>query len=68
MKILFSSSLRNGVYSINITQPDIAEIGDILKYKFEVNDITQDKPFVNEAVIEVTEYKERPVKSESTKT
>ena len=60
-KILFSSSLRNGVYSINITQPDIAEIGDILKYKFEVNDITQDKPFVNEAVIEVTEYKERPV-------
>ena len=60
-KILFSSSLRNGVYSINITQPEIAEIGDILKYKFEVNDITQDKPFVNEAVIEVTEYKERPV-------
>jgi hypothetical protein len=36
-KILFSSSLRNGVYSINITQPDIAEIGDILKYKFESN-------------------------------
>ena len=37
-KILFSSSLKDGIYSINITQPETAEIGDTLKYNFEVND------------------------------
>lgn len=60
-KILFSSSLKDGIYSINITQPETAEIGDKLKYNFEVSDITQEKPFINTAIIEVTEYKERPV-------
>jgi len=60
-KILFSSSLRDGIFSINITQPENAEIGDELKYKFDVNDITQDKPFTNTANIKVIEYKERPI-------
>jgi len=54
-KIIYSSSLKDGIFRINITQPDNAEPKDILNYKFLVNDITQDQPFINLAKITVTE-------------
>lgn len=57
-KLVYSYSLKNGICSIIISQPDNAEPNDDLNFKFEVNDTTQDKPFVNFANIKVVEQSE----------
>jgi len=54
-KIIYSSSLKDGVCSLSIQQPENAEINDQLTYKFIVDDISQEKPLINLAKIKVTE-------------
>ena len=54
-KIIYSTSLKDGICSLNIAQPDNAEPNDVIEYKFIVKDLTQDQPFINFAKITVTE-------------
>lgn len=50
-----SMNLWNGFATLNIEIPDYLKVGDIIKFRSEVNDIGRVEPFIEEFHIKITE-------------
>jgi hypothetical protein len=55
IKLIYSYKIKNGIFSVNITQPETALQGEVLNFIFTINDESQEQPFINKAEIKIIE-------------
>jgi hypothetical protein len=55
IKLIYSYKIKNGIFSVNVTQPETAIQGEVLNFIFIINDESQEQPFVNKAEIKIVE-------------